>query len=166
MEWLVSLFASPALGLIGGAITRIITGVQSHKDKQLELDHEYRMQDKILALETTKSLHRQDEIYAQSDATVDVNQSLALIEVLKTQATPTGIKWVDALNAGIRPIMTIWWCLVLYTITKLILVYLALTSGLGLLALAGTILTTFDQTVIASILGFWFVDRNLGKAKL
>lgn len=75
---------------------------------------------------------------------------------------PTSLKWVDALSSPVRPVLTYWWCLVLYSLHKAVLVGVGLSERLGMAQLAPVLLLTdFDRSVVASIIGFWFTDRAL-----
>jgi hypothetical protein len=57
--------------------------------------------------------------------------------------------------------LTYWWCLVLYSAHKAVLIGVGLGERLGLAQLAPLLLTDFDRSVVASIIGFWFTDRAL-----
>lgn len=62
-------------------------------------------------------------------------------------ARPTGIRWVDAWNASVRPafasVALLLWVLKLYAI--------------------GFKMDAFDLDMLATIAGFFFADRSLGK---
>jgi hypothetical protein len=52
---------------------------------------------------------------------------------------------------------------VLYTTHKAVLVAVGLQERLPVAQLAPLVLTDFDRSVVASIIGFWFTDRALRK---
>lgn len=97
---------------------------------------------------------------------IGVAELQAVIAATKAQAIKTGIGWIDGLSAMVRPVLTFWWCLILYTVA-LGAEFYALT------VLAGTpnveaILQLFgedEKAIVASIFSFWFVDRALRRRK-
>ncbi len=149
------------LGLLGGALTRLFGWFTEYKQKEQDNAHEIVLIDKQIELSKVQHVQKLEEINVQSNANIDAEWAKSLSVAL--EPTRTGIPLVDALNALVRPIMAFWWCLVLYTIAKGILIYVAVTSGSSLIVIADTVITDFDKAVIGSILGFFFVDRQLRK---
>ena len=93
-----------------------------------------------------------------------VNREMqAWADAIKGQATPSGVGWADALSASVRPVLTYWWCLVLYTAAKMIIIVSALQADMPLAAFAALLVTEFDTAIIGSLFSFWFVDRALRK---
>ncbi len=149
------------LGLLGGALTRLFSWWTEYKQKQQDNEHELVLIDKQIELSKVQHVQKLEEINVQSDANVDVEWSKALSVAL--EPTKTGVPLVDALNALVRPILTFWWCLGLYTIYKGFLIYAAFQENLHAKQMADVFLTSFDVAVVGSIIGFWFVDRQLRK---
>lgn len=50
----------------------------------------------------------------QADAAIGAAEIRAIIEATKAQAVQTGIKWVDAFNAIIRPLLALQWLILLW----------------------------------------------------
>lgn len=106
------------------------------------------------------------EIGARSDAELDGKWGDGLLEAMRGQGRPTDDKWLDRLNVSVRPILTYWWCIVIYTLAKVCLVVSVATGGgMNPAEFAAIIYTDFDRSVVASIIGFWFVDRVLRNSR-
>jgi hypothetical protein len=153
------------ISTIGGGILRLIPEYLSIKDKEKARDHEFRMFDLQLEADKLRSKLRIDEARVEVEGKEVLAEIGAIVDAAKAQATQTGIKFIDALNASVRPVLTYWWCVLLYTAHKGTLTFLALKNDLPLDQVAGTVFTTFDASVVASMIGFWFVDRALRKLR-
>lgn len=149
------------LSLLGGAAVRLFPAVLDFFKGGRELKYELLRMDKEAELERLRGEMRHNEIAAMHDFAVDKSWADGLVEALKSQGRITKDKWLDRINVSVRPILTYWWCLVLYTTYKGILVGVAIRDNVDMLTLASTIVTDFDKSVIASMIGFWFVDRAL-----
>lgn len=153
------------ISTIGGGILRLIPEWLSIKDKEKARDHEFRMFDLQLEADKLRSKLRIDEARVDVEGKEILAEIGAITEAAKAQATQTGVKFIDGLNASVRPVLTYWWCVVLYTINKGVLMYLALKSNPQLSEVAGVVMTDFDAAVVASMIGFWFVDRAIRKLR-
>lgn len=146
--------------LLGGAF-RVIPELLKWLDRKDERKHELAMFDNQLKADTLK-------IEAgQKLAELDANKSLGLAEIqgliagVQAQAVKTGVAWVDAVSALMRPLITFWWVIVLYST--------ALTAQFLVLLQAGTpgvdaivrLWGTDEKAIVASVISFWFVDRTL-----
>lgn len=162
------------LSLVFGGVFRLLPSVMDWLHKGQDNAHELAMVDKQIALAKVQSEQKIAEIGAQGgdtratlaaqvDGNVETGWSDALADAIKAQSNLTGVKWVDAMNQSVRPIITYWWCLVLYTAAKVVGITVALTDSAPLAQFAPILVTDFDKAVIGSILGFWFVDRALRK---
>ena len=149
------------LGLLGGGLIRLFPNVLDFFREGRDLKYELLRLDKQAELERMRGENRMQEIAAISNAEVDDSWAQGLVEALKTQTTVTGDKWLDRINVSVRPIITYWWCIVIYTSHKALLTYIAITEKTGLREVAAVIYTDFDRGVVGSIIGFWFVDRAL-----
>jgi hypothetical protein len=149
------------LGLLGGAVTRLLSFWAEYKKQKQDNEHELALLDRQTALEEIKHKNKITEIGIQSDADIDVEWSKALSEALKPASS--GVPFVDGLNALVRPFMTFWWCLVLYSVSKGFIIYASLQEAMDAKQMASLVLTDFDFAVVGSILGYWFVDRGLRK---
>lgn len=151
------------LSLALGGVLRLAPELFKMFGAKRDADHEFRMTELQLQIDRERAQQNLDLVHAQGAIAADSAEMMAMVEALKAQAVPTGVKWVDALSASVRPILTYWWCLFLYTIYKAVTISLAIASGASLATLAGLLVTEFDRSVIGSIFAFWFVDRSLRK---
>ena len=141
----------PIIGGALGAIARFAPEVLNFYDRKAKRSHDLAMVEK-----------------AQSGA-----QALAAIEALKgavaAQAVPSGVKWVDACNTLIRPLITFQWVIVLYP-SALILQWVAIfaANGGNLAAAVTATAQVFgpeEKALCSFILNFWFLGRVLDRAR-
>ena len=151
------------ISLVVGALTRMGPEVLKLFTAKRDADHEYRMTELQLRIDQARANQALDLAHAQGAMAADLAEMQAQSEALKQQAASSGIAWVDALSASVRPVLTYWWCLVLYTAAKAILVIGVWPVHAA--DLAALLLTDFDRSVVASIIGFWFTDRVLRRIK-
>lgn len=149
------------LGLAGGAIARLLPMALTFFEKGRDLKYELLRMDKEAALEKLRAENRHAEIAAISNSQVDAKWADGLVEAISLQAKVTGDKWLDRLNVSVRPILTYWHCIILFTTYKVALFSVAQVGGMPWDAAFLSIYSEFDRTLVGSIMGFWFVDRAL-----
>jgi hypothetical protein len=149
------------LGAVIGGVFRLLPEVAKAFTAKRDADHEYRMTELQLRIDQARAGQALDLVHAQGAVAGDAAELQAWAEAVKGQGAPTGVRWVDALSATVRPVLTYWWCLVLYSAHKAVLIGVGLQDGLSLQQFAPLVLTPFDCSVVASIIGFWFTDRAL-----
>lgn len=149
------------LSLIGGGIFRLFPSVLEFFKQKRDLKHELALLEKTLELEDARWKQKEKEIQVTADMQIEQAWASALPAAMEIKTT--GVKFVDAFNASVRPILTYWWCLGLYTAYKIITVYVAYRQHTDLAIVADLLVTEFDRAVIGSIFGFWFLDRALRK---
>lgn len=172
-----SLLLGP-LGAIGGAVARFVAAWQQQKAERERNAHELAMLQATAAIEDRRAEQRLVElskaseaqlaaIRAKGDADTQVEETKALALALQAQLQPTGIRWVDALSSSVRPVTTYYWTVLLYGAAKVALVVSLFSAGQVPEAkqVAETLITPFDESIIGSILGYWFVDRSLRKGR-
>lgn len=151
------------VGTLFGGLFRMAPEILKWMDRKDERKHELSMFDKQLEADRMKGDQALAQINAQSAATIGVAEVQAIIEATKAQAVQTGIRWVDGINALMRPLITFWWVVVLYT-AALVAQYLFLIDGGSTMAQAILKLWGVEEkALVASIISFWFVDRSLRK---
>lgn len=151
------------LGTVFGGLFRMAPEVLKWLDRKDERAHELAMFDKQLEADQQRGQIDIDKINAQADASIGAAEVQAIIEATKAQAVQTGIKWVDAINSLMRPTITFWWVIVLYT-AALVAQYIAvLDGGTDYLQAILTLWGPDEKAIVASIISFWFVDRSLRK---
>jgi hypothetical protein len=149
--------------MLGGGIFRLVPFIVDFFKQKQDADHEYRMSQLQLQIDQARATQAIDLAHAQADIATNAGELAAWTEALKAQGAPSGVAWVDAVSATVRPFLTYWWCVGLYGSAKLIQVVVAFQSHAALAQFVPILVTEFDQQVIASILAFWFVDRALRK---
>lgn len=136
------------IGSIVGALSRLAPEAVKLIDARSGRKHELQMAK--LNLENMK-VQQQGQLAVakqQQMASYDVAALQALGDAIKAQATVTGVKWVDAMSASVRPVVTY----------LLLLMYL-LTKGQPNVPYW----SPEDQILFASVLNFWFLGRVLDR---
>lgn len=149
------------LSLIIGGVLRLAPEALGLWKARKDADHEYRMTQLQLEVDKARAQQALDLAHAQAEIAANAGEMQAWADAIRGQAQPSGVGWVDAVSATVRPFLTYWWCLVLYTAAKAITVAVALQSNPRLADLVPILVTEFDRRVIGSMLAFWFVDRSL-----
>lgn len=151
------------LGTLFGGLFRMAPEILKWLDRKDERAHELAMFDKQLEADRLKGDQALAQINAQADANIGAAEIQAIIEATKAQAVQTGIKWVDAFNAIIRPLLALQWLIVLWPAVVLAGFALAVkTGGDPLVALRATF-GVDEKAMAASVASFWLVDRSLRK---
>jgi hypothetical protein len=148
---LVSFFGGSVFRMIWGEISAYVTAKQDHLFEiermtlQSTIDAAQFERNQI-AIKTQHDLGV-DTIRVQSDADIGGIEAQGWLEAVKATAIKTGVAWVDAWNAMIRPGLATW-SVVMITLSEL-----ALISELS------------DNTVAvtAAALGIFLADRSLMK---
>ncbi|MCA3174921.1 MAG: hypothetical protein ING36_05150 [Burkholderiales bacterium] len=151
------------LGTLFGGAFRLAPEILRWLDRKNERAHELAMFDKQLEADKLKGAQALAQINAQADAAIGVAEIQAIIEATKAQSAQTGIKWVDALNASIRPLLALQWLILLWPAV--------VVAGFVLSVLAGddplnSLRSTFgvdEKALAASVASFFLVDRSLRK---
>lgn len=150
---------SAFISFLGGSAFRFLIGqltdwLQKKQDHIQELER-MRAQEAIdqaaherqLAMIRLQSDLKTGEIKLAGEAAVSLEEAKAFTATMAQANTPTGIRFIDAWNGTIRPL------------TATIAVSL---WGLKIVR-AWFELTAWDENLIASVLGYYFADRHLGK---
>lgn len=150
---------SALFSFLGGSVFRMVWGeVSSYLNKRQ--DHAYEVELLRVQKDLDDARHTRDleqmrvanelglkTIEVQKDAAIAAGELDAFAKAIEAAARPTGIKWVDAWNASVRPafasVALLLWVMKLYTI--------------------GFKMDAFDLDMLATIAGFFFADRSLGK---
>lgn len=143
-----------------GGLLRFVPEVFKFFTDKSDKDHEFRMSELQLQIDQARAGQQIDLAHVQGDIAQQAADSQALIEAVKAQASPTGVKWVDALNASVRPIITYWW-MVLFTVYKIANITAVCLHWQGLDDFITRLWTIQDAGILSMLLGFWFVDRAM-----
>jgi hypothetical protein len=154
------------LGPLLGGVLRLVPEALKIFSAKRDADHEYRMT--LLQLEIDKARAEQqiDLAHAQGAIAANTVEMAAMVEALRGQGVGSGSKRLDAINASVRPMLTYWWCVGLYSAYKGVAIAAAAQGDVALVDLTAVLVSEFDQAVIGSIVSFWFVDRSLRRGRL
>ena len=151
------------LGTLFGGIFRMAPEVLKWLDRKDERKHELSMFDKQLEADKLKGDQAIAQINAQADAAIGAAEVQAIIEATKAQAVQTGIKWVDALNALVRPMLAMQWLILLWPAVIVAGFVLAIQHGTDPLVALKAAFGVDEKAMAASVASFWLVDRSLRK---
>jgi hypothetical protein len=152
----------PALiSFLGGATARAVIGhvikfFEKKQDHAQEIER-MRLQGELDAARSTQNAAlvrlqaelKVEEIKLVGEAAIGLEEAKAFTEAMKTANQPTGNWFVDGWNGCIRPGAA--------TIAIVIWLLKIIKAGLAI--------TSWDENLVASILGYYFADRQLGKRK-
>ena len=151
------------ISMFGGGILRILPEIIGLFGKGIDNSHELAMLVAQTELEKLQAADKQ--ALAVTQGTID--QTLAAMtlqgEALKGQMQLSGIKFVDALNMLVRPLVT-YYFLILFGIYKAAMLSVALVNQDVWHAIL-QVYTADDAAMLSGILAFWFVGRVFEKSK-
>lgn len=151
------------IGTLFGGLFRMAPEVLKWLDRKDERGHELAMFDKQLEADRLKGDQQLAQINAQADASIGAAEIQAIIEATKAQGAQTGIKWVDAFNAVIRPLLALQWLIVLWPAVVVAGFALAVQHGTDPLVALRAAFGVDEKALAASVASFWLVDRSLRK---
>lgn len=151
--------------LIFGGVMGLVPSVLEYFNAKAKFAHERDMY--ALKLEGAKvesELRQQEaEVKALGDASAAAT---------KPCYRPTGNRWVDgvlavveAFNATVRPVLTYFYCVLLYGAYKVAMYFEMEQQGAPWTEAVRSLWTTVDYQIMLSIISFWFVDRSLRKLR-
>lgn len=150
---------STLLGTLLGGVARLATAWLEFKKQERDQAHEREMTRLLTEREERLSELRVREASVAGELRVDETWAQALREAVA--ARPTGVGWVDAISATVRPFLTYWWMLLL-SIYKVAVLW-QLADDQGLRTALTYAWTADDMAVLSAIISFWFLDRTLRK---
>ena len=151
------------LGTLFGGLFRLAPEVLKWLDRKDERKHELSMFDKQLEADRLRGEQAIAQINAQADASIGAAEVQAIIEATKSQAMQTGIRWVDALNALVRPVLAFQWLIFLWPAVIVSGFVLAVVGGADPLVALKSAFGVDEKAMAASVASFWLVDRSLRK---
>lgn len=153
----------PITGAIVGGIARFAPEVLKFFDRRNERKHELALGEQQARLIELQSHTRLEEIRAQGDEAQAVAGLEALRDAIQAQAKPTGIRWVDALSATVRPVWT-YLVLLAWATVKYVNVAMAIAHAEDWETVQSILWTTDDATMLSTLATFWFLDRVIRKS--
>ncbi len=131
------------LGFGTSMVPSIISYFQDSKDKA----HELALHEKIAA-----SNIKEAEVTGElANLALELKADIASTKASHKPLQMTGIGFIDGLRGSVRPIIT-YWFMALYSYSK----YVVYTQG-------GEMWTSWDQTLLATVVSFWFGERLIRK---
>lgn len=152
-----------ALGIVFGGVSRLAQYWMELRDKDRERDHEARMFEHQVILmdkrhEHDAELRRMDA--SSADAAAEWGAMTAAIEAQAREARAAG-GWVASFSAVMRPLLTFWHAILIYSLVKLAGFWIAVDMGVDWRSVVEQLYTEFDRALLGSIVSFWFADRSL-----
>lgn len=151
------------LGTVFGGLFRMAPEVLKWMDRKNERAHEQAMFDKQLEADKLKGAQAQQMAEIEAAKGIGIAELQALIEGTKAQAMQTGIKWVDALNSLVRPLLAMQWLILLWPAVVVAGFALAVQHGTDPLVALKAAFGVDEKAMAASVASFWLVDRSLRK---
>lgn len=157
-------------GLIIGPVARLLPEVVGLFKQRSEQNHELKMleiQERLDRLKFDQEVQlaetRGKIDVSLADIQLDVAETKALASAAVSQMRKTGIGWVDAINSLVRPIVTFWWVIILYTCALAAEFAIAFQLKDSLPQALLEIWGPDERAIVATLIGFWFVDRAIRK---
>jgi len=150
---------SAILSFLGGNAFRMLWGeVSSYVTRRQE--HKYELERQVAQERAAASAHERNlasmrlqselgikEVVVRSEAATEAGELEAWVATVKATTTPTGVAWVDAWNASIRP-------------------GFATLAGVAMICeivVAGFVLSEWHMNVLSAAVGIFLADRQLTK---
>ncbi len=152
------------LGGVLGGVARLAPEVLKFLDRKSERKHELALGDqqfRLAQIQAQSAIQKADIELMQSQFVAALD---AMKEGIKGQAQQTGIKWVDAISATVRPFIT-YWIFGLYSIAKATQIKLVMASGVSLGEAVNASWSASDDAMLSAVLTFWFIGRVWDKKR-
>lgn len=153
-----------SVGAIAGGLFRLAPEVLKLLDRKNERNHEAVMADKAAALEHAKAASTERLAATQAEQAVSVAELQAIIEATRAQGQLTGVKWVDALNSLVRPILAFQWLIVLWPAITIAGIWLSVLAGTDPIVAIKAAWGVDEKAMASGIAAFWLVDRSMRHA--
>lgn len=142
-------------GALFGGVFRLIPEFMKMWDRKNEREHEVKLGEQQMELIKLQGSYKMQEV----NASTDIAHMNAIMEVAKAQAQATGIKFVDAWNALMRPLITTQWLLLLYPAFLIASFMLSIESGTPALVALIQVFGPDEKAICSGLFTFWFLDR-------
>lgn len=137
------------IGFVGSVLPDIFKVYQDKLDKK----HELALLDKQLQADASEHMYKMEAIGVKAD----IAEMKALYGTYHS-----GIKWVDALNATVRPVLAYSFFL-LYFVIKLCMIVQSTDMGVPLADSVLGVWGVEDQAIFAGIISFYFGKRQMDR---
>ncbi|ADV02570.1 hypothetical protein F489_gp44 [Liberibacter phage SC2] len=143
------------LRFIPSSFERIVDVVSEYLTKKQSIEYD-KWKLETAKIDSSLQLDLADIKYGIEELKADKPIKLARI---KAQNIKSGVKWIDSFNTLVRPLTTLFWIIV-YPM----MVWWSVKEGIFDKSPL-SILSPFEQEIIACILGFWFTDKIVQKRR-
>jgi len=145
------------LGSLLGFISSTFPDLLNIWKDRADRTHELAIMDRQMEAQKLNHSNRLEEIHVQAD----ISESKALYS---HASQPSGVPWVEALRATVRPMIT-YAFFVLFATVKIAALFQLLNSGF---TVADSLIIIWDgetQALFAAVMSFWFGQRALTKLR-
>lgn len=152
------------IGTVLGGVFRMAPEVMKVWDRKNERAHEAVMLDKQISADTLKAQAAQQLAQTQADTQIGLADMQALVEATKAQGQMTGVKWVDALNQLVRPMLAFQWLIFLWPAVVIVGFLLSINASSTTIEILDAMHSAFgteEKAMASSVASFWLVDRSL-----
>jgi hypothetical protein len=136
------------LTTILGAVTGVLPAIVNIFEKKADLAHERELLklrlEANLTLEEAKAAYREGESLRRHDRTLD------------------GGKYINALRASIRPVIT-YIFFAMFVIIKSSAAFIMLSNGMSIPEMLAAVWDEYTMAIFGAIMGFWFGSRAIEK---
>ncbi|KAE9516015.1 hypothetical protein Q7L83_05610 (plasmid) [Candidatus Liberibacter asiaticus] len=143
------------LRFIPSSFERIVDVVSEYLTKKQSIEYD-KWKLETAKIDSSLQLDLADIKYGIEELKADKPIKLARI---KAQNIKSGVKWIDSFNTLVRPLTTLFWIIV-YPM----MVWWSVKEGIFDKSPL-SILSPFEQEIIACILGFWYTDKIVQKRR-
>lgn len=152
------------LGSALGGVFRLVPEVLKWSDRKNERVYEFKRMEQQLLIDKHRASMALDQTKVEGEIKLDLKELDALKSAVKgqTEMAIAAGGFMLKLSASVRPFLTYYWCVILYTA--------ALTAQFILLREANSTLDSIillwgpnEKAIVASIFTYWFIDRTLKK---
>lgn len=150
-------------GLLGGVL-RLAPEVLKWLDRKQERAHELSMFDKQLEADKQRGEQAIKVGELEQDTARITGGMTALMEGIKAQGQLTGVRWVDAFNQTVRPLVT-YILLSLYVGAKGAAMYMLYHGGMALPQVLQSAYGESDVAMLSGCINFFFLNRIFDKQK-
>lgn len=154
------------IGSALGGLFRMVPEFLKWLDRKDERKHELAMFDNQLKADTLKLEAGQKLAELEANKSMGLAEIQGLIAGVQAQAVKSGVRWIDGLSSLMRPIITFWWVIVLYSTAIAAQFIVLLQTGTPGVEAIIRLWGPDEKAIVASIIGFWFIDRSLRKSGL
>lgn len=147
------------LGLITSALPEAFRWLRARQDQA----HEIRMTELQIEAQAATAQQRLEEVRVESERALGEAMSREQVALIEAQR-PTGIRWIDALSASVRPLVT-YAFVAMYASVKIAQYNTLFNERVAMTwseAIA-TLWTGEDMAVFMAVISYWFGARALAR---